>query len=89
MRLSDELKIVVEHQISTLISFASISLYGNVFLILKMAEEDPNDRLLFTLINILPFEIFIFIEGNMFLSKYIQSSDSELKIFKGNFWAKI
>jgi len=71
MRLEQEIKHIVEHKITTLISFASVSLYANIFCLFKMLDTDSEDRFYFFLINILPFETFIFIEGNVFLAKYI------------------
>ncbi|CAI2370565.1 unnamed protein product [Moneuplotes crassus] len=88
MKLKDEIRVVVEHRITSLCAFASVSLYANILCIVKLMEDSPEDKLLFILINIIPFEIFIFIEGNIFFSKLIH--EENLKQFtQGSFLLKI
>jgi hypothetical protein len=64
---SDELKIVVEHKISTLAAFASISFYANMFIVITMIQDNPEHKFTFLLVNLVPFETLIFMEGNLFL----------------------
>ena len=81
-----ELQMVVEHRITTLIAFASISLFGNLFILLRMYYDSPESKVVFFIVNVVPFELFIFIEGNLFLSKYVQMQ-MESSFFQVHFWA--
>lgn len=86
VKITKELKMIIEHRITTLLAFASISLYANIFIFIRMAKDNPSNKMTFFLINIAPFELFIFIEGNLFLAKYVQTQKDE-SVLKAHFWA--
>lgn len=86
--LKEELKVIIEHRMTTLAAFASISLYANIFIIISMISDNPENKWVYMLVNIVPLEFFIFIEGNLFLTKYIQNQ-SDASILRGHFWAFI